>query len=168
MSNTVLYAPTASVLQLLTQTILDTDELFFAHLSYTFSRRTRWTTLANFFPDARFDVMSQQLYRIQEFVIHREIWTPAEIDYIEWWVDQHKGSAYPFFFTAPDDGVTYTVRLKEDTVSYSVPDAVTRSGDLVLVEVGDLDNSINNGLVYPSYVESTTTTTTTSTTSTTT
>lgn len=162
---TPLYAPTAKVLQLEPQGIPATDELSFTRMSYGFTRRTRWSTILEFYADRRFEVMPQQLLKLQEFVIRREHWTQAEIEYLEAFVDAHKGAAYPFYFTAPDDGMTYSVRFREDQVEYSVPSAVARSGELVLVEAGDLENDTNNGLVYPDYVESTTTSSSTSTTS---
>lgn len=161
----LLFAPTAQVLQL---NATDTgDELVFARYSYSFVRRVLWKTIINWFKDNRFEVMPQQLLRMEEFTIQRDHWTADEMAYLEEFIDSHKGSAIPFDFTAPDDGQTYQVRFKDDGADYTVMDAVARTGTFTLVYAGDLDNSINNGLVYPSYVESTTTTTESTTTTTT-
>jgi hypothetical protein len=164
---TPLYAPTAKVLQLNEQVIADDDELILSHVNYSFSRRVRWTTILDWYADSRFEVMPQQLFRLQEYTIHREEWPPNEIDALEIFVDAHKGAALPFFFTVPDTGETAVVRFREDQAEYSVPSATVRTGDLVLVEVGDIDNTINNGLIYPDYVESTTTSSSSTTTTTT-
>lgn len=161
MPTEALYAPTATVLQLNPQ--LAPEELDFARYSYSFIRRQRWENKVLWFPSDSFQVMPNQLLRIEEFVITRDHWTDIEVAYIEAFIDARKGSAYPFLFTAPDDGESYEVRFKEDEFSFVAEGANHRSASIVLVYVGDLDNSINNGLVYPSYVESTTTTTGTTT-----
>ncbi len=146
-----LYAPTAQVRQLLAMTPQHT--LVLDSVPYSFTRRVRWTTLKHWYADARPEVLGKQLLKLQEFVIRRENWTPDEIAALQDFVDVHKGAAYPFYFTAPDDGQTYVVRFREDQVEYSVPSAVVRTGELVLVEAGDMDNTINNYLVYPDYAK---------------
>lgn len=162
----VLYAPTAQVRQLSEQSA--STELYLDHVPYGFIRRVRWKSLVQFHADARFEVMPQQMIRLHEFVIQREDCTPDEVASIQSFFDAKKGSAIPFQFTAPDDGITYAVVFKEDGLEVTHVNAATRQMTITLAEVGDLDNSVNNGLVYPSYVESTTTSSTSSTTSTTT
>lgn len=163
MSVEPLYAPTATVIQLAVQ--VPELELDFAKYSYGFVRRQRWKNDVEWFNADSFQVMPQQLLRIEQFVITRDHWTLDEINTIENLFDAVKGRAYPFLFTAPDDGETYEVRFEEDLFSYVADGAEHRSGSIVLTCVGDLDNSIDNGLVYPEYVESTTTTTATTTSS---
>lgn len=160
---TPLFAPTAAVYQLNVQNT--TDELVLAQYSYSFYRRIRWKNIMNWYKDQRYESMPQQLLQLEEFVITRDHWTQNEIDYIQQFVNDHKGAAYPFFFTAPDDGFAYQVRFNDD-FGVVLSDAVARKGQLTLVAAGDLNNSINDGLVYPPYVQSTTTTISTTTTST--
>lgn len=155
-----LYAPTAVVRQLREQSPFEEYEVP-GVIPFGFIRRSRWKTIVEFHDDQSFEAMPQQLLRIHEFVISKEDWTQNDIVALEAHFDRCKGSAYPFLFVAPDDGETYQVRFKSDALEITFYSAGYRKVDLVFVECGDLDNSVNTGLVYPSYVESTTTTSST-------
>ena len=154
-------APTASVAsyQLLPQT--PGAELVFTKMDYGFIRKMKWVTVMRRYKDQSFELMPNQVVAMYEFTIKMERWTPDDIDDLETFVDSLKGSAYPFQFTAPDDGVLYNVRFKEDPQGYSVPAATLRTGELNLITIGDIDNSIDNDAAYPVYVESVTFTGTT-------
>jgi hypothetical protein len=148
-------APTVRVTQLREYEI-DLEDEFLLPLDgfeYGFIRKVRWQTVSQRYPDNRLETLPQQLLRRHEFEFHSDKWRKPDIDYLEEFVFQHKGPLLPFLFTAPDDGQTYEVRFKED-FTYALPSPEVRTGSIVLVEAGDLDNTQNNVLVYPDYVES--------------
>ena len=157
-------APTASVAnyQLLPQT--PGAELVFTKMDYSFSRKVKWVTVVQRYKDQAFELMPNQIVAMYEFTIKMDRWTANNIATLEAFIDTLKGSAYPFQFKAPDDDTMYNVRFKEDPQGYSVPAATLRTGELVLVTIGDIDNSINNDAAYPVYVENITTSSTTTTT----
>jgi hypothetical protein len=118
-------------------------------VDYSFTRKTTWATRVRRYQDqSSMELMPYQAVAMYEFTIHTERWTVNDLNTLENVVDQVKGSGYPMWITAPDDGQIYNVRFKED-LNYSVPGAVTRTGDLVLVTIGDSDNSIDNSQAYP-------------------
>ena len=150
------YSPTSAVVQMYGWEIEDDDEIdpIISHFEdYHFYRRVKWTTIGQRYRDQRPETMPQQILKFQEFVITRENWTPDEIFALETFFDNHRGSALPFYFTAPDDGESYAVRFSEDSLEITFTSATLCTCEFTLVEAGDLDNSINNGLVYPDYVE---------------
>jgi hypothetical protein len=118
-------------------------------VDYSFTRKTLWSTRVRRYQDqSSVELMPYQAIAMYEFTIHTDRWKVSDLQTIETLVDQVKGSGYPLWMTAPDDGQIYNVRFKED-LNYSVPGAMTRSGDLVLVTIGDSDNSIDNSQAYP-------------------
>jgi hypothetical protein len=161
-------APTASVssYQLLPQTVSLSIDSLFAHMDYSFTRKVRWVTVVQRFKDQSFEIMPNQVIPMYEFTVRMDRWTPNDATALESFVDSVNGSAYPFHFTAPDDGLVYNVRFKEDEQGYTVPNAAVRTGELTFESVGDINNSIDNDAAYPVYVEDITTTSTTSSSST--
>jgi len=138
-------------------------------MDYSFTRKAHWTTGFQRFKDQSTQSLPTQLIAIFEFAIQVERWTPDAVTVYEDFIDSVCGTAYPFQFIAPDDGVVYNVRFKDDPQGYTLPAATVRTGELNLITVGDVDNSLNNSAIYPPYVESVTfTVSTASTTSTTT
>jgi hypothetical protein len=119
------------------------------NLDYSFTRKTMWATRVRRYHDqATVELMPYQAIATYEFTFHFERWTVPMINALEQTIDQTKGAAYPMWVTAPDDGQIYNVRFKEDA-SHEVVNAIVRSGDLNIVTIGDIDNSVDNSDAYP-------------------
>lgn len=152
-----LYAPTASVAsyQLLPLTVspLDTIDDILHAIDYSYQRTQIWTTKFQRYNDQGIETMPKQVIKQNAWEIKIQRWVPDDIAPLETFIDDHYGTGLPFYFTSPDDGVANIVYFAEDKISFTVPGAAVRTATIKLVEAGDTDNSLNNDLVYPSYVE---------------
>jgi hypothetical protein len=152
-----LYSPASSVAQyqLLPQTIDPADNIdtILLHIDYSFKRVQRWSTRVQRYNDQGIEIMPRQVILQNDFEITLTRFTENDIRTLESYIDAHFGEAQPFYFTAPDDNTAYVVIFGESGISYTVINAAVRTATIKLTDAGDVDNSINNDLVYPSYVE---------------
>jgi hypothetical protein len=119
-------------------------------VDYSFTRKTTWGTQVRRYKDqSTIELYPFQEVAMFEFTLKSERWTWQDAQALESMVDSVKGAGYAMWMTAPDDGCIYNVRFKEDPQGYSVPSSVIATGELTLVTVGDVDNTIDNSLAYP-------------------
>jgi hypothetical protein len=130
------------------------DVLDLSHINYSFTRIVRWKTIERRWRDQTGEWMPQMVLSRNEFhIVLDQSASWDQIAGLEQYLDEHYGSAQPFYFVAPDDGETYPVFFQNDNLEYTVPGAAMRQVSLVLLDAGDLINDIQNDLCYPSYTE---------------